>query len=152
VKFALINELGAYASDPYIVNVVDAPGGGGNNQVSEPQRALAVSLLTDRRGPTGKGRFYLPMVNHSIDGNSLLANLAEITATQAALVDLVNNVNNLSGLDQALNNPDVAVVVASSKGYNTEVTKVRVGRVIDTIRSRRTSVLENYLAPSAVSP
>jgi hypothetical protein len=42
-------------------------------------------------------------------------------------------------------------VVASTKGYNSIVTGVRVGRVLDTIRSRRASLPENYGATVDVS-
>ena len=48
--------------------------------------------------------------------------------------------NNRPGVDFS----DVVVVIASTKGTNSPVTAVRVGRVPDTIRSRRTALPEGY--------
>jgi hypothetical protein len=58
----------------------------------------------------------------------------------------VNNLNNWPAAD--VNDPKV--IVASSKGYNTTVTGIRVGQAFDTIRTRREDLMETYGATLAV--
>jgi hypothetical protein len=149
VKFANIGADGKYTTDPYIKNVPDTPGGYPvQSEISfmYPQNCLAISLSTDRRGPTGKGRFFVPMVMAGTDTDCRITQtLTTQYATRAQA--FLNAVNNLPGLDTR----DYAVVVASTKGYVSRVTGVRVGRVVDTMRSRRTSIPEDYSAIRPVS-
>jgi hypothetical protein len=150
VKVADIGADGKYLEDPIIVDVVDAPGGSeasiGEQEMATPQAALAISLLTARRGPTGKGRFYVPMPMLNL-GQDMLANPARIAQVQASAATLLNNLGNAPGVDVF----DLRPVVSSTKGYNSTVTAVRVGRVVDTIRSRRRSLDESFTLPTAVS-
>lgn len=150
VKFAQIGPDGKYTDDPVIVNVADTPGGQAGGPVPEsmvlPQSALVVSLGTARRGPTGKGRFYLPMPVIDLSPD-LLMPVSNRDPVEAAAATFINNINEQPGLD-VLN---IRVVVASSKGYNTVVNSVRVGRAIDTMRSRRASIDEAYGVPTAIT-
>ena len=100
------------------------------------QSALVVSLGTARPGATGRGRFYLPLQNPAmIDaGYRVQSNYA--TLVLAAAVSLLHDIN-------AIGSP---VVINSSKGYNSTVTTLRVGLAPDTMRSRRESLAESYLA------
>lgn len=149
VKVAMIGADGKYVEDPFISAALNTAGGGGVTTSCVPQTALAVSLETDRRGATGRGRFYLPMANHGFDDtNTFLMSIAKAQATADAAASLLNALNDQPGVDQS---PSLRVVVASTKGYNTPVTGVRVGRALDTIRSRRRSLAESYVdAASAV--
>lgn len=143
VKIAAIGSDGKYTSDPVIVNVTDTPGGAGGvsgQSYITPQAALAVSLVTGRRGPTGKGRFYIPMPVVSIDQNTGLALLTSIEGLRGSAATFLSALNNQPGLDLL----GLRVVVVSSKGYKSDVNGVRVGRVVDTIRSRRAQLKENY--------
>lgn len=145
VKFAVIGADGKYTSDPLIVGLGDIEGGDATtaqHATVTPQAALAVTLDTARRGPSGRGRFYLPMPVLSLD-EGLAAGVNDVNGIRDSVVQLLNAVNNQPGLDGSADR----VVVASSKGYNTPVDSVRVGRIIDTIRSRRTSLQEGYSAP-----
>lgn len=148
VKFASINALGKYNEDPYVVNVVDTQGGGQGGALRPPQVALAVSLMTARRGASGRGRFYIPLpsMNLSVADLTIAADQADLV--QASAAALVNNINNAPGIDVL----GLQVIVASTKGFNTEVTGVRVGRVMDTIRSRRNAIPEGYRSVSPVQP
>lgn len=94
-----------------------------------PQLALCVTLLTGRAGASGKGRFYLPMpaVVPSLDDRRLTE--ADANAWRNRAINLVQDLNGSIGFG--------SVVVASTKGYLSPVTHVRVGRAVDTIRSRR---------------
>lgn len=146
VKVASIGADGKYTADPYIqtVNVV---GGGPTSAVYPPQVALAVSLNTDRRGPSGKGRFYLPAFSGGVETATGLILQADRDTVRAAVTTLINNLNNEPGLDAV----DLKVCVASTKNFNTPVTSVRVGRALDTIRSRRRSLPETYGADAAIA-
>jgi hypothetical protein len=143
VKFAVIDATGHYAGDPVLINVAATQGGSAG--ASHPfQISRVISLDTGRRGPTGRGRFFAPAAVGAIDSEGLsTVDQAQTAAFSAA--DMIKNVNNaVSGAAR--------VVVASSKGYNTTVSSVRVGRVLDTVRSRRTSLQERYSNDEAVTP
>jgi hypothetical protein len=143
VKIAKIGADGKYMEDARLIDVADTIGGGFENGATTrtlPQTAVAVSLVTGRRGPTGKGRFYIPMPLVGVISTTLLMDPAQAQGIGAAAQDLVNNINNAPGVDFTT----IKVCVSSSKGYNTEVTGVRVGRVVDTIRSRRAQLDETY--------
>jgi hypothetical protein len=138
VKFARIGADGKYISDPRILTF-DAPGGGGALKYPT-QIACAVSLLTARRGGTGRGRIYLPAPTLSLGGNTGRVVDSEQQALAVRVQTFLNNLNNGSGVGA----PEPRVVIASTRGYNSDVTGCRVGQVLDTMRSRRTSILENY--------
>ena len=146
----MIGADGKYVEDARVVNVTDTMGGGAETNgaaYARAQTALAVSLVTGRRGPTGKGRFYLPCPT-ALHDDTFLISAAAAEGVRASAVTLINDLNNLPGLDSF---PSFGVVVASSKGYNTPVTGVRVGRVVDVIRSRRSSIAEAYTTVAAVA-
>jgi hypothetical protein len=148
VKVAQIGSDGLQVGDTIIIDLVDTPGGSPDTAFYPtilPQSALVISLDTDRRGPTGKGRFYLPMPVVGIDAATLLLPTTTAELARNWAKTLIDNINNVPGID-AFN---LQVVVASSKGYNTRVTGVRCGRVVDTMRSRRAQLNESY-APAAV--
>lgn len=99
------------------------------------QTALCVSLQTARSGPTGKGRFYVPTPGVNLDSSHVMPQ----GATEAYATAFGQFIN---GLETAM---DRRCIVASSKGYTSPVTSVRVGRVLDTMRSRREGQAEGYV-------
>lgn len=105
------------------------------------QTALCVSLMTNRAGPTGKGRFFLPWPAHNIDAATKRlteANAGDVAGLAAGLLDDLATIFTF------------APQVVSSKGYMSEVISVRVGRAPDTMRSRREDLPEGYVtAPLA---
>ena len=141
VKAASILATGLYAADPEI-RPVNLPGtGSGGAEI--PQVAMVASLMTGRRGATGRGRIYLPMPAADAGaGGVFTQQFADTTALRVA--NFLNGVNSGLGFGNA--------VVASTKGYVTPIEAVRVGRVPDTMRSRRTSIPEGYGTPVAVVP
>ncbi len=144
VKFARIGPDGRYIGNPRSVNVNQAGGGGA---LKYPfQIALAVSLSTARRGATGRGRFFLPSPTFIVASETGQFLQPDINAAALAVQTFLNNVNNQPGLEGSA----PRVVVASSKGYNTNVSGVRIGSVPDTIRSRRRQLLETYSPTAAV--
>lgn len=99
------------------------------------QTALAVSTMTVRQGPTGKGRFYLPAPGIALENDfSIPSDDALAVANNAA--DLISGLNAMGAGN---------VSVFSSKGYDSRVTGVRVGQVMDTMRSRRRAQPEGYV-------
>lgn len=134
-------------SEEYAYN---APGGAaGGLDFILPQSALAVSLVTGLNTPRGRGRFYIPMPVVTVQPNDeFRIALANAESTRGTLAALITAVNDWPGVD-ALNSPEVHVV--SSWGISTRVSGVRVGRIVDTIRSRRNKLAENYTGTLAVS-
>lgn len=100
------------------------------------QDAIVVSLQSGRAGPSGKGRFYLPMTADAVAP-------VDRRITAAARDDLLGRcVNFVRALNTIANAGPVTVM--STKGFASGVSKVRVGRVVDTHRSRRNRLSEDY--------
>ncbi len=146
VKLASIGPDGKYTADALMNEVVPFKPGNAIGPVYPPQVALCVSLLTGRRGATGRGRFYLPAPVSEVDTQGLIT-AAEANTIATSCRDFLNALGNQPGVDPGNLRP----CVSSSKGYNTPVTGVRVGRVLDTIRSRRNALNESYTDPLVVS-
>lgn len=145
VKFAAIGANGKYTGTPAITDFAAIPGAGG--ALLHPYAvSLCVSLMTDRRGPTGKGRIFLPCPSLGVLDNGLCGQ-TEVQGVATSVQTLLTSLNNAPGFDVA----DSEVVVSSSKGYLSLVTGVRAGLVLDTIRSRRQALVETYGPTLAVS-
>jgi hypothetical protein len=119
--------------------VADVAGGDLGSPRYPNQVALAISLTTGySRGPAHRGRFYMPLPNHGMGSDSLVA-LSERTATVTAATNLLTALNAV--------NANLKVGVYSRKlgaAAHRLVTGIQVGRVLDTQRRRRRSLLENY--------
>lgn len=125
------------------------PGTGSSTPVYPPHVALVCSLLTNRSGPSGKGRVFLPAPALAIDSGDFLLAEAAGDAIRDSLVGYINALNNVNNTFPAHGLGNVSVM--STKGFASTVTGVRVGRVLDTQRSRRRDLLERYGAPAAVT-
>ena len=146
IKLAKIGEDGKYTSDPRIASVTVPGFATGSAPLHPYQVALAVSLGTNRRGPRGKGRFYLPCPQVSMTADGLIPS-AERDFIETSVAEWITDLNNHPSVDVT----DAEVVVASSFGFNSKVTSVRVGRVLDTVRSRRRNLDEAYGTATPVS-
>lgn len=139
IKLNLIGADGRYVNQSETVRHdydVPVPGQGSGNV--PPQVALALSLRTDKlRGRAHVGRIYRPVPTLTVNTEGMIAEGAAASAASALA-------NYIQGLEDAL--PGWRVVVASNVGAGAfeQVTAVRCGRVLDTIRSRRRSLPENY--------
>ena len=115
------------------------PGSGSNTPA--PQLALAVSLRgANPRGAAGRGRFYLPAPHAAIQNDG---RISEDAATDAAVAASIM----VQAMGTALGLSAYVVGKATPKGRGParqEVQGVAVGRVLDTIRSRRTSLPEEH--------
>lgn len=113
---------------------------GSNNTVLPLQTALVVSLTSTRGGPTGKGRFFLPWPGYALSADYRITD-AQATASAQSVRTWINAIKTLEwATGNALGPP----IVASSKGYVSTVTGLRVGRAPDTMRSRRGDNPEGY--------
>jgi len=120
------------------------PGTGGSTPT--PQTSLAVTLTTPiLRGRAHAGRFYLPLPAAEAQSDGVLSPTAAVDASQAAS-QLVESIN------AAVTGFDVAVESNLGSGTFQFVTGVKVGRVLDTIRSRRSAFDEDYRATNVVTP
>lgn len=145
VKFAFIGADGKYTREPIIRERISV-GGGGATYFMPTQVALAVTLLTNTPLTKVRGRFYLPGMMYGVETDG------RISAVRADFIrsrvdTFLEAVGNQPGMD-VLN---LKAIVASTKGNNHTVSAVKVGRVYDTIRSRRNRLLEAYSDPAAVS-
>lgn len=110
------------------------------------QCALAVTLRTAaKRGLANSGRFYLPYLRSlQTAGGQILSTAVEPIADQVTVL--------LNSLNAALDPWRVSVISDVRDGAVRPVTHVEVGRVVDTIRSRRTSIPEAYVTGEPLAP
>lgn len=145
VKASPIGANGKLSGDP-ATNDLDIGGSEAATPEMPLQCALVVTLdtTTTRRHP---GRFYLPVpIFNGLDAQARVQGVAAELATQIAV--------GITTLNTALAaaSPGVQVIVASAHdsvtgdgvGVNRPVLSVRVGDVIDTMRSRRNKQVEHY--------
>jgi hypothetical protein len=141
IKWARIGPDGKYVGDAVVVpvNVIGGTNAASPNPQYPHQISWTVSLGTGERGRSKRGRLYQPApFTSSLAGG--LAPASDCLEVGNSFAQLVADLNNWPGIDE--NEPEV--VIASSKGFNTKVTEIRVGRALDTIRSRRRSIPESY--------
>lgn len=152
VKFAEIGEDGRYTTAPVIKDFTAVNGGGAN--IGTPwQAAVAVTLMTDNQLSRVKGRFYLPVPSINVGTDGLMTEL-ERDGIEASAAEFLSNVANQPGIDVL----DIGPVIASqgrqsppAPPANYTVTHVRVGRALDTIRSRRSHLDELPGDPTALN-
>lgn len=152
VKAALIGADGLYGANEaveWVAGTVGGIAGAASTANPLPQAALAVTLEGARpRGAAGRGRFYVPAPGQVIGADGRLSQAQANTAASYALT-LVNAVNAAMPGDVSIVGPATATGRAPARQ---RVVAVRVGRIIDTIRSRRSSMPEDYVfAASGVS-
>lgn len=137
IKYNVINTGGRYADATATVRWdAQSPTSGASSFLAIPQAALAVSLMTEnQRGPAHAGRFFMPLFAGVIYTDGRL--------TVAAATTIAEHVTTFLNALNAVDTEYQAVVVSNvGTGAQHKVTNCRIGRVIDTIRSRRTSLLE----------
>lgn len=119
------------------------PGGSQGLARLPVQTALVVSLNTPRAGASGKGRVFLPWPMLQLDAGFRISGADGIKVLDA-FEDFVGVLNG------GIFDPG-SLSVASSKGFMSPVTGLRVGLAPDTQRSRRGDLDEQYLTRSLVA-
>lgn len=155
VKLNRIGTDGKYA-DPDSMTKFGSPLAVGPNPTNgAPQLAPVVTLRTAfERGRANRGRMYLPphfgYITVGADGRALASNAVTIASETTRLFNNIKTVWTtwLGGGDLGAH-----PVVMSDIGAGTwhSVTRMEVGRVVDTMRSRRSSLDEDYQA-STIAP
>jgi hypothetical protein len=147
IKYNLIDVDGHYADPTTTVrwDETETPAAGTGTPAPIPQSTCVVSLMTaNARGLAHTGRFYSPAFVGAIEADGRISEgIANLVAEHATtLLDAINAVDDTYR---------VAVVSKVGAGHQNHVTNVRVGRVIDTMRSRRTSLPEGYVSGDALA-
>lgn len=141
VKFNKIGPDGRYVSqDETVLADITPPVTGGGTSGQAPQVALAVTLNTNRlRGLAARGRFYLPVPSPDVQADGAITQAtAQLFADGAT--ELINDLNAILGEQRPIG------VASDVRGGSFQVVRsVRVGRVYDTIRSRRRALPEDYV-------
>ena len=119
--------------------LTERPGSATNATVMPLQTALAVSLVSDRAGPSGRGRFWLPWPAMNLGTDYRLS-----TASADAVLNSVRGWTRAVSAIPYRTGTIGPLLILSSKGFTSGVTQLRVGRAPDTMRSRRSDVLEGY--------
>ena len=148
-KFNQIQSDGTY-EDGERTHVLDLPGvgvGATSGAASNvPQLALAVSWTTGKtRGLAHGGRIFIPMPGVAVNLSGQL-DTSVTTGIATAWANLISEWNNEPGIDTGTLVASVVSGVDSqgrSGGVNA-ITGVRVGSVLDTMRSRRNALNEVY--------
>lgn len=143
------NEDGSYQGVGISVPATPSTGSGTGGGVYPLQVTPVATLDTSRPGPGGKGRLYLPVTSRALGASDRRLSVADAALIAASVRDFIDDVND--ALETSLPDLPRRVIIASSKGFQTEVTQVRCGRVLDTQRSRRGKMLEEY-QEAAVTP
>lgn len=135
VKFNEINALGHYvdADNSRVSEVNPAVAGYGTLKVP-PQVAIVVSLRTAHaRGKAHAGRMYTPALFCAPTSAGLGNDYDAIVTAATLLLNTINGVVTPAG-----------VSIISATGESNAVTRVAVGKVFDTMRTRRRGLAEEY--------
>lgn len=147
IKLNEIGPDGRYVSRSETVMHELDPGVPGYGSPDLPnQCAVAVTLRTAaKRGLANSGRFYIPCLKSMpLAGGQIAIGNADSIADQVTVL--------LNSLNAALDPWRVSVLSDVRDGAARPVTHVEVGRVIDTMRSRRASIPEAYVAGDPLAP
>jgi hypothetical protein len=152
VKVNRINPSGHYQDDNAMTHVYPSPLiGGGTVSSHPPQNAIVVTLRTAfDRGLANRGRMYLPMADgYNSLGTDGRAPVGDAVRMASSVSSLINNYN-AAFLAWAGGGDAGHVSVFSNVGSGAfhHVTAVKAGRVVDTMRSRRSSMVEDYQSSS----
>lgn len=136
-----LNEIGVdgkYTQDSTVLYDFDPPVQGSAGGNPAPQISLAISTATaNARGRAHAGRFYLPAPATDPDATGMLpASRVAIYMSEAKVM--------LDAINAGISTHQLAVVSNLGAGYEHDITGIRVGRVLDTIRSRRSAFDEAY--------
>jgi hypothetical protein len=136
VKLSNIGADGRVSGTVYTATTEDAYGDSAVGPLPF-QCALAVSLRTGLRGPSRRGRFYLPgpaSVVRKEDGELPVAFRDAVSGAVSTFLTALRDDADILWTMQ----------INSSKGIVTLVNGFQIGRVVDTIRRRRRSLKEQY--------
>ncbi len=141
VKQAPIDALGKTIGTGSTFTFTTKPTGAGTAALPA-QSAVAVSTRANIVGRTGRGRFYVPALSDAIlsnDGTISGTPAVNLKAAAKAYIDAMQGIGGTLSLWQPLN-----VITSAGKASAVRPVEVRIGDLVDTIRSRRAQVEETY--------
>jgi len=141
IKLNRIGTDGHYVDSPTMEHTYPTPILGLNSAVYPAQNATVATLRTAvPRGRGSKGRMYLPpnISMQAIDGTGKIPAATALSTANGVkwLITALNSTYTLIGR--------VGVASNAGAGRFEHVTEVSVGRIIDTVRSRRSALSEDY--------
>lgn len=113
---------------------------GAATPIYPPQVALAITKVADDRGPGRLGRFYLPTA--APIATDLRLSVSEATAIGNEVQAFLKSISDAIDIPGTLVSSPCVNISAVGAGVLQDVDHVEVGRVLDTLRSRRRSMLE----------
>lgn len=137
-----IGPTGVMEENPLIVDVSSDGLVGATANKYPPQVSLVATLVANNRGPARFGRLYLPGPAAALDA-SMRISLADATSYATKVTAFLKAVSDSIDLEltqssEGLNISEVPPV----SGSRQTIDHVEVGRVLDTLRSRRRGLLE----------
>ena len=138
-----IGNDGLTVGNPLVVDVTGDSIAGTAGTKYPPQVALCATLVAVDRGPAKFGRFYIPSPADGLNSDWRLT-VAQATAYANKSTQLLKSVSD--AIDLVLGSSSTGLNVSSrggsGAGTKQEIDHVECGRVLDTVRSRRRSLLE----------
>lgn len=148
IKFNLIGTDGRYKSESEtVMEEFETGHPGARGATFPPQVALAVTLRTaKRRGRAHAGRFYLPVggADLSLEGTLYAPDQEKIATSVTTFLNELNTA--AAGIGR------LAVASDVGTGALEYITHCEVGRVLDTLRTRRKSIDEVRVAGAPLAP
>jgi hypothetical protein len=140
----LIGTDGRMEGNPLFVDVSTESIQGSAANRYPPQVALAVTLVGANRGPARFGRFFIPGPAEAL-GTDMRLSVASATGYAEAATNFMKDVSDT--LDFSLANSSSGLNISSrgsgGEGTKQEIDHIEVGRVLDTLRTRRNALLED---------
>jgi hypothetical protein len=137
VSFANVGGDGKQIGDT--VRIPSQAQGNYNGALHPPQVTARVSLSDGLRGRSHRGGWYMPYTGWAISTNGY-AQATDAANLRDSTLALIRGINAVFG---AAGTVSPSVVIASQIGL-LPVTTVRVGNVLDTMRTRRNALAETY--------
>lgn len=149
----VIGTNGRMEGDAPLMHIVDpgSPIAGTGGQNFPAQVACVVSKVGAHRGPGQFGRMYLPCLGLNLSTGGRLTAAVALSVAQAtsAFLKGISDAIDAPGWTNSAEGCNVSVLPTGSGTLQT-IDHVRVGRVLDTMTSRRTSLDEDYQEDSAI--
>lgn len=117
--------------------------GTGTSVVYPPQTALVVTTAAANRGNARYGRFYLPMINVPLEPD-LRIHVNQAVTIGAASTAYLKALSRAFVIPNGLPHPTPVNISMLGQGRQQPITRIRVGRVLDTVRTRRRQLEEAY--------
>lgn len=145
VKLNRIGADGRYLDDPIETVLTPLGGGGGATQVPPQLSVVATLRGPNERQRAGKGRMYVPptvscTVALGTDGRMVATSATNVAA---GIVTLIQNLNDV--MFAASVGAVAGIASKAGAGAFQPVERVTVGRVVDTVRSRRNKLSEEFV-------